>query len=96
MSKSKYTIIPLGKQVLVEPEGEDVRLSETGLYKPDTVEQERKAIGTVIAIGNEVKKQIKVKDKIIYGVYAGDPLNYENKEYKFIDEDSILAILKEK
>lgn len=86
-------IIPRKKQVLILPQKEDSRLTETGLYKPDTVEQEQKAIGTVIAVGPDVK-DMKKGDKVIYGVYAGDPLSYQGKDYKFVEEDSILAFLK--
>ena len=89
----KLKIIPRRKQVLVKPDDEVGRLTETGLYKPDTVEQERKAVGTVIAVSPEVK-DIKKGDKVVYGVYAGDPVSLDGIDYKFVDEESILGFLK--
>ena len=89
----KLKIIPRRKQVLVKPDDEAGRLTETGLYKPDTVEQERKAVGTVIAVSPEVK-DIKKGDNVVYGVYAGDPIILDGVDYKFVDEESILGFLK--
>src|SRR3990167_962618 len=96
MRKTKFEIIPLGKQILIKPDEEESRQTDTGLYKPDTVEQERKAIGTIISIGPEVKGAFKKGDKVIYGVFAGDAVSWDGVDYKFIEEEFILGILKTK
>lgn len=96
MRKNKFEIIPLGKQILLKPDPEEGRMSESGLYKPDTVEQEQKAIGTVVAIGPDVKKNIKVGDRVIYGVFAGDSINLGYEDFKFLEEEYVLGLLKTK
>ena len=96
MTKAKFEIIPLGKQILIKPDEEESRQTDTGLYKPDTVEQERKAIGTVISIGPEVKGTFLKGERVIYGVFAGDPISLDGVDYKFIEEEFILGILKTK
>ena len=92
MSKSKFKIVPRKKQVLVRPDEDASRVTLTGLYRPDTVEQEKKAIGTVVAVSPEVK-DIKVGDRVVYGVFAGDPINVDRVDYKFLDEEFILGFL---
>lgn len=86
-------MIPRGNQVLVRPDDEESRVSESGLVKPSNIEQEQKAIGTVIAVGAEVK-DIKKGDRVIYGVYAGDPINFEEVDYKFVEDKFILGFIK--
>jgi chaperonin GroES len=87
-------IIPRKKQILVKPDGDESRMTESGLYKPDTVEQEKKAVGTVVAVGPDVK-DIKKGDRVIYGIFAGDPISLDGKDYKFVDEEFVLGFLKE-
>jgi len=89
---SKITIKPRGKQVLIKPDAEKSRESENGIITPSNVEQEQKAIGTVIAVGTDVK-DIKKGDRVVYGVFAGDPIKFDEVDYKFVHEEFILGIL---
>jgi chaperonin GroES len=96
--KKKIKITPRGKQILVKPDGEPSRVSAVGVYKPDNVEQESKAIGTVEAVGPEVK-DVKKGDRVVYGAFAGEKLAFNNsdKEVDFIllfDED-VLAFIED-
>ena len=68
------TIIPRGKNILVKPDEEESRTTESGLVTPDNVEQEKKATGKIIEIGPEVKKDAKVGKRVIYGVFSGDEI----------------------
>lgn len=91
-------IRPRGKQVLVKPEGEKSRESFSGLVMPSNVEQEQRAIGTVVSVGPEIK-DIKKGDRVIYGAYAGEKikLNEGTKEVDYVllfDED-VLAFLED-
>lgn len=91
----KIEIVPLWDNVLVKPDPQDSRMSDAGLYKPDTIDQPEKAHGTVIAVGPDVKK-LKKGDRIIYGVYAGDPAGVEGEDYVFLEEKLALGLLAEK
>ncbi len=97
MSK-KIKITPRGKQILVKPDPEKSRVSEHGIATPDNIEQEQKAIGTVEAVGKDVK-DVKKGDRVIYGAYAGEKLKFaeSTKEVDFVllfDED-VLAFIED-
>lgn len=96
--KTPKKIIPRGKLMLVKPDGEESRESEFGIVTPSNVEQEQKAIGTVIDVGSEIK-DVKKGDRVVYGAYAGERLKFKEsmKEVDFVllfDED-VLAIVKD-
>lgn len=91
MSK-KISIKPRTKQILVKPDGEDSRESEYGIITPPRVEQEQKAIGTVLAVGPDVK-DIKKGDRVIFGVYAGDSIKMDGVDYKLLHDEDVLAFL---
>ena len=88
-------IVPRGSQVLVRPDPEKDRKSKSGLLTPSNVEQERKAVGTVIAVGPKIQ-DIKKGDRIIYGAYAGESISFGNEtkvEYKILFDEDILAFI---
>jgi chaperonin GroES len=98
MKKKSTKIYPRGKQILVKPDGEVSRESEFGIITPDSVEQEERAIGTVLAVGQEIK-DVKKDQRVIYGAYAGEKISLKetNKEVDYIllfDED-VLAIIED-
>ena len=89
-------IIPRGKNLLVKPDPENSRTSEYGISMPTNVDQDKKAMGTVIAVGPEIK-DIKRGDKVIYGVYSGEPLKiYEGSkevDYVLLLDEWVLAFI---
>lgn len=89
-------ITPRAKQVLVKPDEEGSRESEHGLLMPSNVEQEQKAVGTVVAVGGDIK-DIKKGDRVIYAAYGGENLNFSNDpkkvEYKLLFDEDILAFV---
>ena len=97
-TEKKSKIRPRAKQVLVQPDGKQSRESQFGIITPSNVEQEQKAIGTVLAVGSDIK-DIKKGDRVIYGAYAGEKikLSESNKDVDYIllfDED-VLAFIEE-
>jgi len=93
--------------ILVKPNPEESRVSESGIITPGVVELERKAIGTIVAISPMFENVTapydvgipKVGDKVIYGVYAGETLIDGKEEYKllYVSEDrdnEVLAFIK--
>lgn len=99
MSKKKRKtpkITPRGKYILVEPDGEGPRESEYGILTPDNVEQDKKAIGTVIAVGSEVEG-VEKGDRVVYGMYAGEELVFgdtdKDIDYKLLHDDDVIAFI---
>ena len=87
-------IKPLSDRVLVEPNAAEEKTAG-GLYIPDTA-KEKPLAGTVVAAGpgtSEVKMEVKVGDKVLYGKYAGTEINVEGKDYLIMRQDDILAII---
>ena len=66
-----------------------------GIIIPDTA-KEKPQIGVIIAVGteDELKKLVKVGDKILYAKYGGTEVDIEDKKYIIISRSDILAIIK--
>lgn len=95
-------IIPL-RNCLVVKKIEDPQKTKSGLVLSDDT-KERPTKGEVLAVGtgkvNEDGKVlpmvVKVGDIILYPKYSGHPAKVDNDEFLILDEDEVLAILKEK
>jgi len=87
-------IKPIEDRVLVEPmEAEEKTAS--GIYIPDTA-KEKPQKGTVIAVGpgkKDVTMEVKVKDVVLYGKYAGTEISLDGKDYLMMRQSDILAII---
>ena len=91
---------PIGDRVIAQRLGSAER-SKGGLYLPDSA-QEKPQEGKVIAVGTGrtlkngkvVPLAVKAGDKIIFGKYSGSEIKVDDKEYVFLNEDDILAIVK--
>ena len=90
---------PLGDRILVK--ALDMReKSKGGIILPDTA-KERPQEGKVIAVGSGktlkngkvIPLAVKAGDKIIFGKYSGSDIKVDDKEYVFLNEDDILAIV---
>jgi len=94
----KPKIRPRGKQVLVEPDGKEPKVSEHGIITPDSVEKEQKAIGTVIAIGDGIK-DIKKGDRVMYAAFAGEMISIgksnDEVDYILLFDEDILAFVED-
>lgn len=87
-------IIPRYDWILVEQD-ETSKETESGIMTPSNVEEEQKAIGTVINIGDEIK-DIKIGDRVIFPVFAGEKLDIkDDKNYRFLKDDDVIALIKE-
>ena len=89
-------IKPIGDRVLVKPAKEE-EVTASGIVLPATVDKEKKAEGEVIAVGDgeDVKKlNVKVGDTIMFGKYAGDDVEFNKEDLKFLKHDEVLAIVK--
>jgi co-chaperonin GroES (HSP10) len=89
-------ITPRGKYILVRPDEESNKENEFGLITPSNVEEEKKAMGEVIAVGAEIKDVV-AGQRVIFGTYSGDTVQIteEGKEvdYKLLHDDDVLAFI---
>lgn len=91
---------PMNDYLLVEPIKED-EVTKGGIVIPETAREERATKGKVIAVGpgklNEkgerVPMTIKEGQTVIFKKYAPDEIKIDDKEYYFVREDDILAIV---
>jgi len=87
-------IKPLSDRVLIEPAAAEEKTAG-GLFIPDTA-KEKPLQGVVVAVGPgtaEVKMEVKVGDKVLYGKYSGTEINLDSKDYIIMFQKDILAII---
>lgn len=93
---------PLSDYVLVEPIKQE-EITKGGVLIPETAREDRAIRGKVIAVGpgklNEKGERIPLSVKegqiVIFKKYAPDEIKIDDKEYYFIREDDIMAIIEE-
>jgi chaperonin GroES len=86
--------------LLIEPIKED-EVTKGGIVIPETAREERAIKGKVIAVGpgklNEKGERIPLTIKegqtVIFKKYAPDEIKIDDKEYYFVREDDVLAIM---
>ena len=96
---SSLKLKPIGDRVIAQRLG-SAEKTRGGLYLPDTA-QEKPQEGKVIAVGSGkmlkngkvVPLGVKAGDRIIFGKYSGSEIKVDDKEYVFLNEDDILAIV---
>ena len=98
-SKSQVKLRPIGDRVIVQRLGSADKTT-SGLYLPDTAKakpQEGKAVaigsGKTLKNGKVVPLAVKPGDRILFGKYSGSEIKVDEKEYVFLNEDDILAIV---
>ncbi|OGV67482.1 MAG: co-chaperone GroES [Lentisphaerae bacterium RIFOXYA12_FULL_48_11] len=91
-------IKPLRDRVLVQPV--EAELKKGGIIIPDAA-KEKPQEGVVIAVGpgkrdkdgKIVPMEVKKGDKILMPKYGGSDVKIDDKEYKIISEEDIVAII---
>jgi chaperonin GroES len=90
---------PLGDRVLVEPV-EEKEVKKGAIIIPDTA-KEKPTEGIVRALGTgktddngkKVPFEVKVNDRVLVSKYGGTEIKLDNKEYKILNSDDLLAVL---
>ncbi|MFZ8847637.1 MAG: co-chaperone GroES [Minisyncoccia bacterium] len=93
---------PLSDYVLVEPIKQE-EITKGGVLIPETAREDRAIRGKVVAVGpgklNDKGERIPLSVKegqiVIFKKYAPDEIKIDDKEYYFIREDDIMAIIEE-
>ncbi len=92
-------IKPLGDRVLVEPI-EEKEVKKGGIIIPDSA-KEKPQEGKVVALGTgktdddgkKIPFEVKVGDRVLVSKYGGTEVKLNDKEYKLLNSDDILAII---
>lgn len=92
-------IKPLGDRVLVE-QAEVKEVKKGGIIIPDTA-KEKPMEAVVVALGTgktddkgqKIPFEVKVGDRILISKYGGTEIKLNEKEYKVLNSDDILAII---
>lgn len=89
-------ITPRGKYILVKRDEAESRVSAHGISAPDASEQEEKAFGTVIAVGEKIT-DVKKGDRVIYGAFAGEEIELDEKgkkvKYRLLEDEFVIAFI---
>lgn len=87
-------IKPLGDRVLIATIKEE-ETTKSGIILPESA-KEKKAEGEIIAIGEGekiAKLGLRLNQKVLFSQYAGDAIKVEEKEYKILGIDDVLAVI---
>jgi len=88
-------IEPLGTRVLVKPLEMDT-MTPSGIVLPETA-KEKPQEGLVEAVGNseDMLTDLKVGDKVLFAKYTGTEIKQDGVTYLLMNEDDVLARMKE-
>ena len=92
-------IKPIGDRILVEPV-EEKETKKGGIIIPDSA-KEKPTEGIVIALGTgkinddgkKIPFEVKKGDRVLVSKYGGTEIKLNDKEYKILSSDDILAII---
>lgn len=101
MAKTTASVLkPLADRVVVRPSRKDEKKLPSGIIIPDTVDKEKPATGTVVAVGpgryddgDLLPMTLKVGDTVLFSKYGYDEVKFEGEEYYILSESSVLAVL---
>ncbi len=87
---------PIKDRVVLEIIEETENKTKGGIILPDTSSKEKPQMGKIVAVGNdeELKKEIKVGDKVIYPKYSGTEVTINEVKYLILKFEDVLAIVK--
>lgn len=97
---AKVKIRPLGDRVLLEIEEGAAEQIKGGIVIPDSAKEKPQEY-VVVAVGTgktddkgkKIAMDVKVGDLVLTSKYGGTEVKYNDKEYKIVSADDILAII---
>ena len=97
MAKQKIT--PLNDKILVK-RLEAVDTTEGGIVLQDAAKEKPRegevvsvGAGRLLESGERAPMQISVKDRVIFGSYAGTEIKFDGDELLIMSEDDVLAVI---
>jgi len=95
---------PTGHHVLIEPDKVDEK-TKGGIYLPETArkqEQNATVTGVIIAVGKQAwmgfgdsEPWAAVGDRVYFAKYGGVVITNEGKDYRLVNDEDVVAIIKE-
>ncbi|MBN2790717.1 MAG: co-chaperone GroES [Candidatus Delongbacteria bacterium] len=87
---------PIKDRLVIELIEETENKTAGGIIIPDTSVKEKLNMGKVIEVGSdeELKKEIKKGDTVMFQKYAGNDVKLGEKKYMILKFDDILAVVK--
>ena len=97
----KLSLKPLGDRIVVKPEEKSgEKKLASGIIIPETVDKEKPAQGTVVAVGPGkyddgafTPMQVKVGDAVLFSKYGYDEVKIEGEAYYILSESNVLGIV---
>ena len=93
---------PLGKRVLLQEFGKKVK-EVGGIVLPDSVQEKQELQSKVVALGNAKDEDgrafefdVAIGDVVITKKFSGTDVGVDDKKYKIVDQEEILAVLEVK
>lgn len=94
--------MPLGDRIVVKPsDKEGEKMLASGIIIPETIDKEKPAQGTVVAVGPGkyddgvlIPMQVKVGDTVLFGKYNFDEVKVDGQEYYILSEANVLGVVK--
>jgi chaperonin GroES len=85
---------PIEDHVVVKLSSDSEEKKIGGIIIPDTA-KEKPQMAEVIAVGTDedLKKIVKVGDKVLYGKYSGTEIELDGSKYLILAKKEILAIV---
>lgn len=85
---------PIEDHVVVKLSADSEEKKIGGIIIPDTA-KEKPQMAEVIAVGTDedLKKIVKVGDKVLYGKYSGTEIELDGSKYLILGKKEILAIV---
>ena len=97
--QKKQKIKPLNDRIIVR-RLEAVDRTEGGIVLPDAAKEKPRegevgsvGAGRLLESGERGPMQISVKDRVIFGSYAGAEVKFEGEDLLIMSEDDVLAII---
>ncbi len=86
-------LVPLGSRLVIKQAVAEETTKSGIVLTGQTKEKPQQA--EVIAVGPEVKGELKVGDTVVYSKYAGNAVKVDEVEYIIINEEDILGLLQD-
>ena len=81
---------PLGDRLVIKQVVAE-ETTKSGIVIPGQT-KEKPQEATVVAVGKDVKEDLKVGDTVVYSKYAGSNIKVDEEEYIIVKEEDVLAV----
>ncbi len=102
----RESVRPIGTQILILPDPEEVKRTTSGLYIPDSAKEIKPARATVLKVGEGrvtpngelIPNRVQPEDIILYSPYGGNDLVVKDSQgedvaIKLINDEDIFAVV---